>query len=76
MGFTDEGDEGEEEDEEADAEAEVWGREEETYRRMGRRGGGEAHAEEDAGEDVDAAGVWGENKKGQGGVRGGCDKGG
>jgi hypothetical protein len=30
MGFTDEGDEGEEEDEEADAEAEVWGREEET----------------------------------------------
>ena len=30
MGFTDEGDEGEEEKEEADAEAEVWGREEET----------------------------------------------
>jgi len=30
MGFTDEGDEGEEEDEEADAEAEVWGREDET----------------------------------------------
>ena len=30
MGFTDEGDEGEEEDEEADAEAEVWGREEKT----------------------------------------------